>query len=110
MDAERFGPRLRSLREAAGLTQQQLADLVGVKWESVSRWERGTREPSWGNVLALGKALGVPCTAFQVEEGAQASEAPAESHRKPGRPRKATPEPPGEEPAPKKGAKGRKKT
>jgi transcriptional regulator with XRE-family HTH domain len=109
MDAERFGPRLRSLREAAGLTQQQLADRVGVKWESVSRWERGTREPSWGNVLALGKALGVPCTAFQDEGGAEAATAPAEAPRKPGRPRKPAPEPSGEKPAPKRGARGRKK-
>jgi transcriptional regulator with XRE-family HTH domain len=108
MDAERFGPRLRSLREAVGLTQQQLADRVGVKWESVSRWERGTREPSWGNVLALGKALGVPCTAFQGEEGEQATKAPAGAQRKPGRPRKAA-EPSGEKPATKKTTRGRKK-
>jgi transcriptional regulator with XRE-family HTH domain len=65
MNAERFGEKLRALREAADMTQQDLADRVGVRWESVSRWERGTREPAWSDVLKLAEALGVDCTAFQ---------------------------------------------
>jgi transcriptional regulator with XRE-family HTH domain len=59
-----FGGRLRELREAAELTQQELADKVGVKREAIARWEGGKREPSWGYVLALASALGVECTAF----------------------------------------------
>ena len=66
-EASWFGARLRELREQAGLTQQQLADKCGVKWEAVSRWERGTREPGWSNVVALAEALGVECTAFLQE-------------------------------------------
>ena len=94
-----FGERLRQLREAASLTQQQLAESVGCTWESISRWERGTREPGWSQVLALAQALGVDCTAFTQEPSTEATEP-----RKPGRPRK-TPEagemvPVSEEPAP----------
>jgi transcriptional regulator with XRE-family HTH domain len=38
------GDELRTLRTAAGLTQQQLAILIGLRWHNtVSRWERGTR-------------------------------------------------------------------
>src|SRR5215831_10628464 len=81
-EASWFGARLRELREQAGLTQQQLAEQCGVKWEAVSRWERGTREPSWSHVVALAKALGVECTAF-LEDPAPATPAG------PGRPRKA---------------------
>ena len=76
-----FAGRLRELREAAGWTQEQLAERVGVKREAVARWEAGKREPGWSNVLALAEALGVDCTAF--------TQAPAERPSTgPGRPKK----------------------
>src|SRR2546429_576058 len=52
MSVAYFGPRLRELREQAGLTQEQLAERAGVKRDAVARWERNNREPSWGNILA----------------------------------------------------------
>ena len=70
------------MREAAGLTQQQLADRVSVKREAVARLDRGDREPGWGNVLALAAALGVDCTAFTVPPST------SEEPRRRGRPRK----------------------
>jgi transcriptional regulator with XRE-family HTH domain len=82
MTAEWFGSRLRELREKAGLTQTQLADVAGVRRGAIARWERGDREPGWSNILALANALGVSCEAFTVEP---AEQLPA----KPGRPRKA---------------------
>lgn len=75
---------MRELREQAGLTQGQLAEMVGCTWEAVSRWERGAREPGWTQVLALTEALGVSCEAFTTPPAAQ----PAP---KKGRPRKAAP-------------------
>ena len=59
-----MGGRLRELREQKGLTQTQLAELVGVKRDAVARWEADVREPGWSNVVALAQALGVDCTAF----------------------------------------------
>lgn len=59
-----MGARLRELREQKGLTQSQLADLVGVKRDAVARWEADVREPGWSNVVALARALGVDCLAF----------------------------------------------
>jgi transcriptional regulator with XRE-family HTH domain len=78
-DAAWFGGRLRELREGQGLTQDQLAGRVGVQRDAVARWERGAREPSWSNVLALCEALGVGCEEFCKAPG----ERPAP---KPGRP------------------------
>jgi len=60
-----FGIRLKELREAAKLTQQQLADKAGVSQRAVSHWEQGLREPSWSNAKSLADALGVDCTAFE---------------------------------------------
>ena len=35
----------RSLRETAGVSQQQLADALGVTRAAISHWETGTRSP-----------------------------------------------------------------
>lgn len=40
------GVEIRSRREALGLSQAQLAELLDVAQMTISRWERGTREPS----------------------------------------------------------------
>ena len=44
---------LRRLREAAGLTQVELSERVGVKQGSLSAWERGEAMPSVSNLLRL---------------------------------------------------------
>lgn len=56
-----LGPRLRQLRQAAGLTQLQLAERAGVADATVSRIERGRiASPSMDFAEALADALGVP--------------------------------------------------
>lgn len=84
-----FGPRLRVLREAAGLTQAQLAEGAGLHPQAVVKLERGEREPAWATVLALAEALGVDCLAFTGGDSREAS-APRASVRPP----KAAPAPP----------------
>jgi transcriptional regulator with XRE-family HTH domain len=37
---------VRTIREKAGLSQEQLAHLLGTSWVSVSRWEREVSRPS----------------------------------------------------------------
>ena len=41
MDHEKIGRLIRSLRREQGLTQLQLASLLGVSDKAVSKWERG---------------------------------------------------------------------
>jgi DNA-binding XRE family transcriptional regulator len=68
MDAiVKFGLRLKELREAAGLSQAELANRAGMKQSSVSAYEQGSREPGWGKVVALAAALGVHADAFELE-------------------------------------------
>jgi transcriptional regulator with XRE-family HTH domain len=52
-----FGERLRVLREKRGMTQQALADLVGVPHTHVSQMERGVKLPNLFTVLRLAVAL-----------------------------------------------------
>lgn len=53
-----MGEKLKAAREAAGLTQQQLAEKVGVQQRDVSRWENCHREPGVLIVKKMAQALG----------------------------------------------------
>jgi transcriptional regulator with XRE-family HTH domain len=46
-----YGQHLAELREAAGLTQQQLADKLGVPQSNITFWERSEKPPR-GEVLS----------------------------------------------------------
>jgi transcriptional regulator with XRE-family HTH domain len=48
---------IRSARRRAGLSQVELAGLLGVRQSSVSQWERGSTKPSTMHLLALASAL-----------------------------------------------------
>lgn len=58
-DAERlvFGARIRELRQAAGLSQDALAEQAGLHRTYVSSLERGQRNVGLDNILALADAL-----------------------------------------------------
>lgn len=47
----------RAIREEAGLTQGELAQLLGVARNTVSRWEQGLHEPRAGHRRAYAGAL-----------------------------------------------------
>ena len=61
---------IRELREAAGLTQLELAYRLGVTPATVSLWERRRVEPKASQVRALALLLGVSMDdiVFEVEE------------------------------------------
>jgi transcriptional regulator with XRE-family HTH domain len=48
---------IRSARKRAGLSQVELARLLGVQQSSVSQWERGSTKPSTMHLLALAARL-----------------------------------------------------
>jgi transcriptional regulator with XRE-family HTH domain len=52
-----FGQKLRAARKAAGLTQEKLAELVGVEGPSVSRWEKGHDFPDDSRLPQICDAL-----------------------------------------------------
>ncbi len=53
-----FGQRLRELRKAKGLTQRELADIVGLNFTYLSKIENGAMQPPRGKTIAaLANAL-----------------------------------------------------
>ena len=57
--SEAFGKKLRELRIAQGLTQQQLAEQVYVSRYTVSNWEGGKRLPDVSTISRLARCLKV---------------------------------------------------
>lgn len=55
-----MGRRIAARRERRGLTQRQLAPLVGVSQGAVTAWERGINIPRWDELRALARELEVP--------------------------------------------------
>lgn len=47
------------LRRAAGLSQDQLADRVGLERRSIQRYESGERDPRFTDLVLIAEALGV---------------------------------------------------
>ncbi|WP_380025787.1 helix-turn-helix domain-containing protein [Effusibacillus consociatus] len=56
---EALGKRLRAYRKLKNLTQQELADLLGISIAIVGGIERGTREPSKDVLARISRILGV---------------------------------------------------
>lgn len=52
--------RIEYERRRAGLTQKQLAEMIGVTTGTVSFWETGTHEPASSKLYSISKALNVP--------------------------------------------------
>lgn len=56
--ARRWGKRIEERRRLLDLTQQELADLLGVRQGTISKWERGERRPSHHYIPLIAKTLG----------------------------------------------------
>lgn len=60
-----FGRKLQELRQAAGLSQAQLAERSGVPVQTVRGYEQDFRAPTWRPFLELCTALGADPMAFR---------------------------------------------
>jgi len=55
----KFGKRLRKIRRNKDLTQEQLAEQIGVSADFIGQIERGLRSPSFENLQRLSEVLEV---------------------------------------------------
>ena len=54
-----LGETLKEYRTQCKMTQEFVAESIGVSRQAVSKWENGTSDPSTSNLLALAKLYGV---------------------------------------------------
>ncbi len=54
-----FGKQLKKLREAKGLSQEKLAELVGLEYQTISRIETGLYFTSFENLNKISQTLDI---------------------------------------------------
>ncbi len=54
-----FANRLFELRKSHGLSQEELAERIGVSRQAVSKWERSEASPDTDNIIELSKIYGI---------------------------------------------------
>lgn len=72
------GKRIQSLRRARGMSQEALAEQIGITRQTISKWELGQSEPDIASLLRLGEIFGVT-----VDDLIDGREAPAQDSTPP---------------------------
>ena len=68
------GARMRERRIMLGLTQQQMAELIGVTYQQAHKYEKGINRIAAGRLSSIAQALGVEvCYFFEDADADQAS-------------------------------------
>lgn len=62
--SEEIGARLRELRKRKGLTQEQLAEMMGVTPQQVHQYENGSSRLNTDKLQAAALAVSVPVASF----------------------------------------------
>ena len=63
-----FGEKLQKLRTRAGLSQDQLAKLLDVSRQAVSKWERNEAMPEVEKLVRISRQFGVSTDYLLLEE------------------------------------------
>jgi transcriptional regulator with XRE-family HTH domain len=61
---DHIGGRIRERRIMLGLTQQQLAEMIGVTYQQAHKYECGINRVSAGRLFEVARALSAPITYF----------------------------------------------
>ena len=64
-----LGEALKAHRTQCKMTQEFVAETIGVSRQAVSKWENGTSDPSTSNLFALAKLYGVSVEELLKEVG-----------------------------------------
>ena len=59
LDQKVFGEKLRNHRKKLGMTQEDVAEKVGVSPQAISKWESGNGSPDISNLPVLAETLGI---------------------------------------------------
>lgn len=68
------GMRIRMRRDELGLTQQDLARAVGVTFQQVQKYERGTNRVSASRLIQIAERLKTTGSALLGEDGSETAE------------------------------------
>lgn len=63
-----IGALIRHLRRSKAMTQMELAEKMGISYQQVQKYEKGTSELTIKRLLQVADALSVPISTFIEEE------------------------------------------
>lgn len=69
VDAE-IGARVRTLRAAAGLSQEKLGEALGITFQQVQKYEKGVNRIAGSRLVAIAAALGTTVGELMAEDPA----------------------------------------
>lgn len=72
-----FKDNLISLRKHAGVSQEELANVIGVSRQSISKYENGTTEPDLTHLAKLREYFAVSYDSLLGEGNANTTECPS---------------------------------
>jgi transcriptional regulator with XRE-family HTH domain len=75
-----IGQRVRAFRLHKGLSQEKLADQLGITFQQVQKYEKGTNRIGAGRLQRIANVLGIPVSDFFTSHK-QGGAAPAELFR-----------------------------
>tara|TARA_B100002019_G_scaffold279720_1_gene281890 strand:+ start:905 stop:1348 length:444 start_codon:yes stop_codon:yes gene_type:complete len=76
-----IGQRVRKLRVVKGLSQEKLAEQLGITFQQVQKYEQGTNRISVSRLIYISKALGTPIDYFFKNLQSKPSNGLAESEQ-----------------------------
>jgi len=79
-----FGQKLQMLRQQAGMSQDALAERLGVSRQAVSRWERDETMPDPDKIVTLADLFGVT-TDYLLRQDSGGQTVGAQPHKSTGR-------------------------
>jgi len=63
-DTSHIGTLIRDMRKAAGMSQMRLADKIGVSYQQIQKYEKGSSQLNISRLLQIAEAFGVPVGTF----------------------------------------------
>ncbi|WP_336800509.1 helix-turn-helix domain-containing protein [Kaistia sp. MMO-174] len=64
-----IGARVRTLRMAAGLSQERLGEEIGVTFQQVQKYEKGTNRIGGSRLMQISRALRIPPGRLLADDG-----------------------------------------
>ncbi|MFN7124640.1 MAG: helix-turn-helix domain-containing protein [Allorhizobium sp.] len=69
-----IGANIRSLRQRRGLSQERLGEALGITFQQVQKYEKGTNRVSGSKLVAVANALAVPLEALFAGTGSEVTD------------------------------------
>ena len=64
-----IGQRVRTIRTSLGLSQEKLGEALGITFQQVQKYEKGTNRISGSRLMAIAACLGVSVSSIVGEDG-----------------------------------------